>query len=485
MKKRLMLLLLVCLMAASMIPGAVFKASAADEPEIVLPPVLIKGFTYSLPALQNENGEAVIQVNGEPCGSSFVADGTQAVITYADSASAEEVLASYTLPVVDTADAADHCAYFYDPSGVIKAEETADQIVLSFSKDGTTTFANVLSANAFALNMEFVEDATNFASIALVLTDAQNPDVSLTLTVEPIAQVVSYGEQSAEVGMSSGMLQLKYSNLARCVQNSADGATLFTIETDDNGNEFEGFSGGVYLTFQIQNVTGSSKLYLNRLNNQPLGHRDSDVIDQTEPMLNLTSKIETKQYMGELFAVPAFAAYDVLSEVTSCKVIVTTPSGNDVFSGAWEDYTPFTIEEYGRYKITYRAEDSHGNVGKLTKTVFVNDDVAPVLEVGSLEKDSYAKGDAVTIPAYTVSDNLDVYFVDVILILPNSEIRLLTHDDNGQVTSYIGNTDLYNSSFRAGDNAFKAEQSGTYTLRFVAYDDVYNRTVVEVPFEVK
>lgn len=45
--------------------------------------------------------------------------------------------------------------------------------------------------------------------------------------------------------------------------------------------------------------------------------------------------------------------------------------------------------------------------------------------------------------------------------------------------------DLNHASFGVSDTEFRAEQTGEYTFRFVAYDDLYNRTVVEVPFTVK
>ena len=66
----------------------------------------------------------------------------------------------------------------------------------------------------------------------------------------------------------------------------------------------------------------------------------------------------------------------------------------------------------------------------------------------------------------------------------DGEIFLL-HDDNGNVTSYICNKDIYPASFGVSDNSFHAEQMGNYILRFIAYDDMYNRTVVELPFTVR
>lgn len=479
MKKRL-IVLLACVLVLSTLTGTAFNASAKEVPTVTLPPVLIKGFTYSLPDLQEGEGQAY--VNGEVCGDSFVADGAEVLVEYKDG---DNTLVARTIPVVDTQDATDHSAYFYDSTGVVKAEETADHIALSFAGDGQILFANELGSYGLSLNMEFVGGATNFGAFTLTLTDAENENVSLTVAVDPAAGTITYGEETVEVGISAGMLMLKYKNTSCTMEDASDSTKLFTFTVDDNGDEFAGFSGGVYMTLGFKDVTGSSQVNLKRLVNQPLGHRDTHVADQTEPYVNLASKLESKQHLDEELMIPDFEAYDVFSQIIAKNVSVQSPSGVELFSGNVSDYTPCKIDSIGRYRVIYKAEDSFGNKTELVKQVYVNDEVAPVLDVTAMEKTEYALGDTVSIPAYTASDNMDQCAVDVILILPNSEIRLLTHDVNGSVTSYITNTDLYYASFGVSDTTFRAEQSGKYVIRFVAYDDVYNRTVVTVPFNVK
>ena len=105
--------------------------------------------------------------------------------------------------------------------------------------------------------------------------------------------------------------------------------------------------------------------------------------------------------------------------------------------------------------------------------------------MAALEKTSYKLGSAVTFPTYTASDNLEAYYVDVILILPNSEVRLLTHDASGEITYTLTDAALYPASFRNNETSFKADKTGTYTLRYVAYDDQFNKTVQELTFTVK
>ncbi|MCQ2418358.1 MAG: hypothetical protein MJ085_01110 [Clostridia bacterium] len=106
-----------------------------------------------------------------------------------------------------------------------------------------------------------------------------------------------------------------------------------------------------------------------------------------------------------------------------------------------------------------------------------------VLKVSDLAKKEYKKGEAVVIPSYTV-EGLSEYTADVLVFLPNSEIMLLSHDNNGSVTSFANNKNLYRASFCVSDNSFCAEMKGEYTLRYVVYDADYNRTVSELTFKV-
>lgn len=106
------------------------------------------------------------------------------------------------------------------------------------------------------------------------------------------------------------------------------------------------------------------------------------------------------------------------------------------------------------------------------------------LNVSALAKQEYAKGDTVEIPSYTVS-GVDDYTADVLVFLPNAEIMLMSHEENGSITYYTNNKNLYRASFCVSDTSFCAEMKGEYTLRYVVYDKAYNRTVSELTFTVR
>lgn len=467
MKKKI-ILSLVCLLIASLCLSVFVGAQKNPADSISLPAALISGHTYDL-----QQPDLQLTVNGESCNEPIailgeVGAATQMELRYADSEGNE--VAAYTLPVVDTNGSLNRCAYFYDQTGKVTVKENKDDISLSFSQDAEISFINLLSADEFAI--QFTEQTTNYEAITLKLTDEKDKSNSLTFVIDVAEKTVNVNGQEASLGDN---LRLKYRDVSRIITNYDDQELISC--TTDNGTSFNGFSGGVYLTIGFQNVTGSSTVCINRLNNQALGHKDSTEADISEPQISILSALSSKQNMGETFVFPEIAAYDVLSDITETTITVEAPDGTE--------YTePFAISQYGRYKMLITAKDSCGNKVKVNKVVFVSDDVAPTLTVNALSQTEYKVGDTVSIPTYTATDNMENCRVDVILILPDAQVRLLTSDLNGEITYALTDATLYNSTFRVDNTSFRAEQKGTYTLRYVANDDQYNRAVQELTFTV-
>lgn len=468
MKKKI-ILSLACLLIASLCLSVFVGAQKNPADSISLPAALISGHTYDL---QQEGLQ--LTVNGQSCNEPIailgeVGAGTQMELRYADSEGNE--VAAYTLPVVDTNGSLNHCAYFYDQTGKVTVKENKDDISLSFSQDAEISFINLLSADEFAI--QFTEQTTNYEAITLKLTDEKDKSNSLTFVIDVAEKTVNVNGQEGSLGDN---LRLKYRDVSRIITNYDD-QELIACTTGDDGQPFNGFSSGVYLTIGFQNVTGSSTVCINRLNNQALGHKDSNEADISEPQISILSALGSKQNMGETFVFPEIAAYDVLSNITETTITVEAPDGT-------EHTEPFAISQYGRYKMLITAKDSCGNKVKVNKVVFVSDDVAPTLTVNALSQTEYKVGDTVSIPTYTATDNMENCRVDVILILPDAQVRLLTSDLNGEITYALTDATLYNSTFRVDNTSFRTEQKGTYTLRYVANDDQYNRAVQELTFTV-
>jgi len=463
-------LLLACLLIFGLCLPSVVRAEKDVEKTISLPAALMKGHTYDL-----QIADGKLSVNGESCEGTFVAEGAQAVLAYTDGKG--NAIASYTLPVIDTKESADHCAYFYDPSGAVAKAENENDITLSFSKDCTVFFLTKLNPEDLAMYFAVVEEKGNFDEVHFTLTDAENATRSLTFTVNMAAKTVYMGNEKAQLEDLFDIVQLRYKDASRKLMLGND-KELLSCQKDASGEDFSGFPGGVYLTVQVKGVKGASALRMTRLGNHPLGHKGSDSPDMVEPTVAITSSISGTMHMDDVFQFPSYEVYDVYSPVAESSITVEAPDGT-VYT---ED---FTASQYGQYKLTIKASDSFGNQCKSIKMLFVNDDIVPELTVSQMEKTSYKVGDKVKIPTYTASDNLGVCNVDVILFLPNAEIRLLTHDASGEVTYCLTDSSLYSASFIADNSSFKAEQTGKYIIRYVAYDDQYNRVVQELAFSVQ
>lgn len=469
MKKYVSLILVCLLLAAICLPAAV-NADKDIAKSISLPAALLKGHTYDL-----QITDASLTVNGAGCDTTFVADGNQVELVYADKDG--NTIATYTLPVVDTNNSADHCAYFYDPAGTVSMTENENDITLSFNTDSSVSFLSKLNPEDLAMYLLCVEGQANFEKAEIVLTDANDATVSLTFVLDLASKAVSQGKNTAQLKNLFDIVQLRYKDTTKKLMLGND-TDLLVCTKDDNGDEFKGFSGGVYLSIRFHNVTGKSVLRLNRLGNHPLGHKNSTTPDMTAPTITFTSGIVSTMYMGDQFVMPEYEVFDVLSPISESSVSVEAPDGTV--------YTEnFTISQYGKYKLTSIAKDSYGNQSKNVKMLFVNDDIVPELTVSNMENTTYKVGDAVKIPGYTVSDNLDKCYVDVLLFLPNAEIRLLTHDASGEIVYCLTDSSLYNTGFIVDNTSFRAEQVGTYTIRYVAYDDQYNRVVYELTFQVQ
>ena len=258
--------------------------------------------------------------------------------------------------------------------------------------------------------------------------------------------------------------------------------TLAKVKIDDSGNSFIGFSGGVYLDISFGGVSDSSKLRMLELGNQLFGTNYFDA----PPVVLFKERMISEQDINTEAKIPVVDVYDILGQATA-TVSVRAPDGSFKISNldATQKHT-FVLDAFGGYNVIYQARDNFNNEETYTRKITVYDNVAPTLTVNSKLKESYKINAKIKIPDYTVSDNSGSYNVHVFVILPNDEERILLKDVNGQVTSYLSkDNEIYNASFKVDDRTFKAEQYGTYRLRFVAFDDAYNKTVQEFTFVVK
>ena len=132
----------------------------------------------------------------------------------------------------------------------------------------------------------------------------------------------------------------------------------------------------------------------------------------------------------------------------TAKVTVKAPDGTTTLQNV--DATvphSFRLDQFGSYLVTYRCTDTAGNSASFPRKIVVYDFNPPVLTITGTLKDSYKLNDEVSIPSYTISDNLNDYKLDIFLLMPDNQQRLLMTDVNGKVTSYLTSNSnaLFNS----------------------------------------
>lgn len=487
---------------------------------INLPPVLIKGFTYqfnnvrAVETYQNEIIDVIpsIKVNDLPYENEVIASGDNLKIEYIASGNTGTTSQIYNIPVVDVSDPVntiDQSKYFYGDMEVISNQ---DDVTLSTDTDASVTFANKLDTAGFYILFEKIEDKTNFTNIQIKLTDVNDNRITSTIDLDIVNNKISFpGFSDLAFATSKNELSISYDDKNRKVFDTVKNDIGNLVYTDE-GTLFGGFPNGAYVTISLLGVTGNSSILVKKINNQVLGYGEGSG-DEIGPYIRTTSDLVNVQQMGDDFVYPNFEAFDVFSEIDSKSIRITKPSGN-VFRVDLSSLNTFKIDEFGTYIIRFESFDVAGNIGYKNNSVIVFDKESPSLNVNGNLNDKYHLGDTITIPSYSVSDNQIDVNVDVILIMPTNEMRILSHftrnketdgkinevllnaldrsenrkifDSNGKLISEENKKDvmdsLYGNGFVVSSTSFKLEMKGKYTLRYVAYDAQYNKTVKEFVF---
>ena len=464
-----------------------------------LPPALIKGFKYSfdnIKAINTVNNEVVevvpeIFVNDEPQSGTYTADGATTKITYKAGTSTKDVL----LDVIDVSNSEggfDHSKYFKSNSitAIESTYEDNPNVTLSFSNAGSSKFIKELNPDNFYLGMSLISGESHLNIIRVKLIDSIDQNVTITFEINlsdgtiqaPYLPILPFELNGEKIGF-------EYNDQNKWFLDTNQNS-LGSIIRDDSGAAFNGFKRGLYLEIQVDEVSFASTLAIEKICNQPIGYRNKGK-DRVQPSIRYNSAFISEQQKGKDFVYPTFETFDVLSDIDSSSISITRP-GSTPISGGKDMTTTFKIEQAGEYRITYTTKDSSNNTKRVIEIVSVYDDIKPTIVVNNPPKDTYNLNDSFAIPSYTANDESGIYTVDVILIMPTNEMRILTHhvhneDEGIDNIEYALDLDkgIYDSSFIVDKTTCKLQMTGTYRIRFVVYDDAYNTTTVEYSFKVK
>lgn len=464
--------------------------------DVILPKYLISGMSYVVPEVyaNNYTGTEVKRVaanlvlNGKEykAGEKFVPvvakDGDKTTLTF----KAGESTLSYDIEtVVAHSDGSlyveklfrgENFSYVRDKNGLA--------ITAAAEGDVSWTFANSVIAEGARVLIAGDANKDKFGELAVTLTDAENEDIAVTLTVinqkgksahvvfgdadRDIAQGFALSDNSFEIGFNGSKFYV--------------GNVRATVLTDDQGNAFNGFpSDRVYISVNISEAKVGAGYTVKEIDNHTISGLS---VDRVAPRIVISGEYGGLYKAGDQYVINPALVSDAIDPSASATLTVKTPAGkiakdvngkelNAVAVNA--SYT-ITLTEVGQYNVVYTATDSESNKKVFNYGVNILDTVAPVIKFGSAAKQATV-GEKFTFPAVTVTDdvtsseNLIVYLTvksyDGVL----TELGGIKEDING--TTY---TVRYDYTFR---------YAGEYTLMALAMDEAGNQTLATFTVTVK
>ncbi len=488
----------------------IVRSNAIDKPYFVEEPeftaAFVKGFKYDLPTVYVvETAEGKLQavdckisVNGElNTTGSFKASGESVVITYTAEGVSGTTVWEKTFSVVDT-ERGKYKSYYFHTESNMEIKDEKSYVEFLFDEACSTQFINGLPRDSFTVNMSYDETKALFSNMTITLVDAYNVHRAVTIKffynkeANTWAIQMNHSEDMIEYASSRNILTFSLLNGNKVMDES--GVGIATMLFYDNGKAFEGFSDTLYLHMSFDGVEGASSMYITQIANQSMGYSKSSIdkaLDEIKPIIILDEPVLMRQKLGSVAQIPTAKAYDVLGQVQefTIKLELMTEDGAVLLaSGQATEKLSHTFDKAGNYRITYFAKDTNGKSMTIPYALIVADETAPTLTVKDSIKSSYSLGAKINVPSYKAEDNDGYYTVQVMVRLPNDELRLLQYNENGEITFTLRDAKeslLYENAFIVDEDTFAAVYEGKYVLRVLAYDEYYNCTVEEFEFIVK
>ncbi len=475
------------------------KPTFVQEPKF--DSVFVKGFTYELPqavAVETADDRIVelpyqVYINDQLVDGTFEAKGETMNVRYVVNGETGDAEWSRDVTVVDTEYGKYKSRYFYSESDMLILDEKL-YVDFRFSENSSVEFINPLYSNGFSLILTYESEKVNFSTMKLTLTNASDLTQSVTVNflydkiIDSWLMQLNGVNARTSYATSKGILSFTLSSDGKSIIDT-DGVEIAEIIFYDNGKPFQGLGEELYLQFSFEDVTGETSFHVTQIGNQAMGYNKSSIdkaMDEIKPVIILDESFTTRQKLGSKAKIPTAKAYDVLGQIYDFKVTLEMVGGQVLASGSATETLNCVLEKAGNYLVTYYAKDSNGNTTRLPYSIFVSDETAPKLNVENDLKKEYKQGSKIKIPSYSATDNGENCYIQVTLILPNNEMRLLHYNENGKLTSLLTNdSNLYETAFKADKDTFVALYKGKYTLRIVTYDEYYNYTVQEIEFWVK
>lgn len=409
-------------------------------------------------------GEQTLGADGkyQPTSSETVNSATVRFVFEADGMETLEIVKSVAIQTVKEA-----TGYLKDYFATKNLEVSSDANGLHFGVkkigEASLEFINPVSMRSFQLRFGITADNVKFKSMRIVLRDMYDANAVVRLVVAKNGNGLTCSVNDGDALFMSGSWTQDGSFTIAYNQDSMElsdekGVVITQLQTYANGMAFNGFpSGRAYfsVSFEKSDLSGANASFsLLQINNQALSYVKNDRI---EPELYINGKNSGRYYVGTEIVIPAAEAYDVLNPLKKLTMTLKAPDDTVLFNqvDATKEYT-FTLEQIGKYEITYEAVDKANRSTSVTRSVICCDGVAPTLQLKTPLPEKTSVGAKLTLPNYIVTDdNPTAVQVTVNVIAPNGVlaaaqngeivfetkgnyiVQYVVRDENGNVNVYV------------------------------------------------
>lgn len=321
--------------------------------------------------------------------------------------------------------------YFLAQNLAVSGGDT-NLVFTATADEAKINFARSVSAVEFLLSFNVPKDKNGLGGVRVTLTDSVKPDEVLVIEVlkgeeNATTSTVNINDGTSKeivgsfFGTTVNPFTIKYDNESFEICDYQD--NVLTVLDKVNGKTWKGFSSEkVFVEIEfIDGVVGSA-ISISDINNQTFNKNTKK--DRIAPQI-FYQAIDKVMNFGETLNVNAAKAFDVLGEVVSFTLTVTSPSGDVILDAvdARKTYT-LTFNEYGEYYLKYKAEDDSGrNVTRSVPINIKNKQLPTITLNGSVQESANVKK-AFKLPGATLegADSVKLY---VTVIAPNGYMTVL------------------------------------------------------------
>lgn len=317
-------------------------------------------------------------------------------------------------------------------TGYREKSDTLEEFVYILTADGSQQraelkFKNKIPAKFLFLSLGVEKTLYDYTSIGVRFTDSTNGDHYIDMTLKKVGDgskmevyhketVVGEIDTQSHLGISYDYLTSTFS----CTETAT-----FSPSVYENGDKFDGFeSGFAYFSLTVNGISGQSQLKLYEIAGVKITNVSIDNASPAIVMGTFTSVYNTD--IGRELIIPKLDTFDLLSELVTLSLTITSPSGKEYsVKNMTEDYL-FTPDEYGSYLIEYVAKDQANKAKLLKGTINVLDRIPPEITVEEI--DDVKVGDIVTFPKATVVDNNNALYFEWVSVQYDSHVKVMAED---------------------------------------------------------